>query len=121
MPVYPHVIDNGDGTSAARVGANQGSLTNRSGTITNGNTAQQLAAANTSRRYLIVQNQSIGPLYIDFGATAVVGQPSVTLAACTLANDGTGGVYEFPPTFVSTQSVSIIGATTGQAFTAKEG
>ena len=89
----------------------QGSLTNRSGTITSGGTSQELAAANTSRKYLFVQNVSTGDLWVNFGTAAVTTQPSIKLmpdASLTMTG------------FVSTQAVNIIGATTGQAFTAKE-
>jgi hypothetical protein len=90
-----------------------GSLTARGGTITTGGTAQQLAASNSSRKYLIVQNQSSGDLYIRFTGTAVADTTSLKLVP--------GAVYESGAGFVSTQALSIIGATTGQAFYAAEG
>jgi len=84
--------------------------TNRSGSISTGGTAQQLAAANATRRGLIGQNISTGDLWInEIGGTAAAdtaGSYRVTA----------GSTFE-----VSTsRAVSIIGATTGQKFTASE-
>lgn len=91
-----------------------GTLTNRSGTITAGGTAQQVMAANSSRKYLLFQNVSDTAMWIDFGATAVADSPSVLVPA-------SGGAVVQEGTFVSTQSVSVFCATTGKKFTAKEG
>lgn len=94
---------------------NQGVLTDASGTITAGGSAQSLFASNLARKYLLVQNQhATEDLWINFGTTAVVGQPSVKIVpGAALLMDGSG--------FVSTQSVSVIAATTAHAFTAKQG
>lgn len=86
----------------------QGTPTDRSSTLTTGGTAQQLAASNSTRKYLLVQNQSSGYLYIRFTGTAVQDQTSIRLDP--------GGTYENPPHYCPTSAVSIIGATTGQAF-----
>lgn len=86
----------------------QGTPTDRSSTLTTGGTAQQLAAANTSRKYLLVQNQSSGYLYIRFTGTATQDQTSLRIES--------GGSYENPPHYCPTSAVSIIGATTGQAW-----
>lgn len=113
---------NADGTAVQTVAAaattssqfsTPGSLTDRSGTITSGGTAQTLAAANTARKYLFVENVSIGDLWINFTTTAVANQPSILIKA--------NGSFVMEGTYISTEAVSIIGATTGQAFTAKEG
>lgn len=98
-----------------------GPLTDRSGTITTGGAAQQLAAANTARRYLLIQNLSTGVLWVNLTGTAAVGQPSIALKACAVANDGTGGAIVFEGSFIPTGAVSILGATTGQAYSAREG
>lgn len=90
-----------------------GTLTDGSGTITTGGTAQLVFAANPNRRYLLIQNQSSGVLWFNWTATAVEGQPSAQLAA-------NGGSFVMESGFVSTEAISIIGATTGQAFTAKQ-
>lgn len=84
--------------------------TDRSSSITTGGIAQVLAAANTARRGLTGQNISTGDLWInEIGGTAVA---------------DTAGSYRVTPgsTFdVSTnRAVSIVGATTGQKFTATE-
>lgn len=87
-------------------------ITNRSGAITAGGTAQQLAAANTARRGFSVQNLSSGDLWISTVGTAAASAPSLWLPA--------GAYYEMPTGGVSSGAVSIFGATTGQAFTAYE-
>jgi hypothetical protein len=92
----------------------EGSLTNRSGTITAGGVAQTLAAANASRHYLLVQNPSNATesLWYNFTTAAVVGQPSIELMP------GEGFVMETG--FCSTEAVSVIAATTSHAYSAKE-
>ena len=85
---------------------------NRSGTITSGGTAQQLCAANAARKRLFIQNVSTGLLWINFTTTAVQDQPSFRLEPYdTWFEEGSSCTVE---------AVSIIGATTGQAWTAKE-
>lgn len=91
-----------------------GALIDGSGTITTGGTSQQVFAADTGRNYLLIQNVSNGDLWINFGVAAVINQPSIKLA--------TGSSIEFSLAgtgVVPTDTVNIIGATTGQAFTAK--
>lgn len=90
----------------------QGTHTDRSGTITTGGTAQTLAAANSARRYLFVQNNSAGDLWLRFGGTAAATQPSIRMQP--------GDAWVEDGTFVNTGSVSIFGATTGQTFSAME-
>lgn len=84
--------------------------TNRSNDITLGGTAQPLAAANTARRGLTGQNISTADLWInEVGGTAAVdtaGSYRVTA----------GDTFEVN----TSDAVSIIGATTGQKFTATE-
>lgn len=81
--------------------------------IVAGGTAQQVFAANPNRRYLIIQNQSNDPLWINFGAAATAAPPSIQIAT-------NGGSYIFEGAFIPTGSISIIGATTGDMFSAKE-
>jgi hypothetical protein len=89
------------------------SLTDCSGTITAGGTAQQLAAANASRCYLLIQNvDPAEDLWIDFGTIAVASQPSIKLLP--------GGAFSMEGSFVTGQSVSVIAATTSHPYTAKE-
>ena len=110
-PVFVRTVD-GSGNDSG-VGGGSSTLpdgTNRSGTITTGGTAQQLASANTSRRFLTGQNLSTGDLWInEVGGTASASQPSNRVPA--------GGTFS-----VSTnRAISIFGATGGQQFQATEG
>lgn len=86
--------------------------TNASGTITSGGTAQNAAAANATRRGFVLQNNSTGDLWFSTIATAVQSQPSFKLPP--------GAYYESPPFGGGVGAISIIGATTGQAFTGRE-
>jgi hypothetical protein len=90
-----------------------GALTDRSGTITTGGTSQQLAPSNATRKYLLIENLSSGDLWINFGVAAVAGQPSLKIPA--------GAALTMESGFVSNQAVNVLGATTAQAFAAKEG
>lgn len=83
---------------------------NYSGAITTGGTAQQLAPANTSRTELVVQNISAGDLWInETGGTAAI---------------DTAGSFKViagqSAAIATNQAVSILGATTGQKFSATE-
>lgn len=84
--------------------------TDRSGQIDSGSQAKQLAAANASRKTLTGQNISSGDLWIN-----EVGGP---------ASIDTAGSYRVPAgaTFSvkTSRAVSIIGASTGQKWTATE-
>jgi hypothetical protein len=90
----------------------QGSLSDHSGTIITDSTAQQAAAANASRRFLLLQNVSTADLWFDFGVNAVLSQPSIKLAA---------GEKMIFTEFVPTDFISVIGGTAAQGFTVKEG
>lgn len=84
--------------------------TDRSSSITLGGTAQALAAANAARRGLSGQNISTGDLWInEVGGTAAA---------------NTAGSYKVIPgasfRIETDQAISIVGATTGQKFTATE-
>lgn len=85
--------------------------TDASGTITAGGAAQTISAANANRKAMQLQNISTGSLYYNFGAAAGNGV-GFLLAA-------NGGYYENAPGLCTNQSISIWGATTGQAFTFK--
>lgn len=90
----------------------QFNLTDRSGTIAAGGTAQQAAAANGPRRLLIIANPSESATFLfrlDGTATGGFGDISV----------GPGGAFVFD-TIVPSGAVSIYGAITGQPFTVKE-
>lgn len=87
--------------------------TDRSGSITTGGTAQTLMASNSSRKGWIVQNNSTGSLWFnELGNAAVQSQPSFELKP--------GASYESILGATVTTAISIIGATTGQTFTARE-
>ena len=88
-----------------------GALTDVSGTITTGGTSQVLQAAQTTRKYIMIQNISSGNLYLNFTSAATTGEGSYEL----LPN----GVFTMEGNFVSNEAINIIGATSGQAFTAK--
>lgn len=84
--------------------------TDRSGSITTGGTAQQLAAANSSRVSLTGQNISAGDLWInEIGGTAAVDTAGSYKVAAGVAFS-----------IATNRAVSIIGATTGQKWTATE-
>lgn len=86
--------------------------TNQSGTIAAGGTAQTAIASNAARKGFEIQNQSAGNLYFSTLAAAVQSQPSILLVP--------GAFYETPLGGAGTGAVSIIGATTGQAYAARE-
>ena len=107
----------GSGSPAASITATtdpvSGALTDGSGTITLGGTAQEVFAANATRSYLAIQNLSTENLWVNFGIAAVASQPSLKLIP--------NASFAMESSFVSNQSVSIIGATTSSAFAAKQG
>lgn len=90
----------------------RGQVIDRSGTITTGGQPQVLAPRNPNRRWIYIQNQSSADLWIDFGVAAQTSQPSIKVAA---------GAEWRMERFVAIDAVSIVGATAGQAFAAKEG
>lgn len=95
------------------ISSTKGTLTDYSGQIVTASVAVNPLPANSNRIYLLVQNTSSDDLYINFTTTATTGSPSVLLKA------GEGFVFE--QDFITTESVSVIGATAGQTFTIKEG
>jgi len=82
----------------------------RSGTITAGGTAQVLMAANSSRSGIEFFNNSVGSLWLNVVGTATAGGGSIEVRS---------GGYWSPPV-VPVTAISVIGATTGQAFTCWE-
>ena len=101
----------------------QGTPTDLSGSVTTGGTSQQLAAAKTDRRWLLVQNPSDATaqgistaesLWVDWvNGEATDGTPSVELTP--------GATVTLDAGFVATGAVYIIAATTGHKFSAQEG
>lgn len=98
--------------SAVPVAGAAATYVDRSGTITAGGTAQQLMPANAARRGFFLQNNSTGDLWINPNAAAVASQPSLKVPA--------GALYESPFGGAPAGAISIIGATTAQAFSARE-
>lgn len=87
-------------------------LTDKSGSITTGGTAQTLAAAKVNRVYLKITNISNDTLWWNETSTAVLDSPSQPIYPTQSEIFGPGNV---PP-----GAISIIGATTGQKWVAKE-
>jgi hypothetical protein len=83
----------------------------RSGTITLGGTAQTLMPAWTGRHGCIIQNQSAGNLWVTMNGSAVAAPPSFLIVP--------GAQYQCMVP-ASDGAHSIIGATTAQAFAARE-
>lgn len=111
VDVNGNLCSSGTTTTTAPIGT----LTDRSGTITAGTTAQTLAPVNASRKYLFVENPCAATesLWINFTTAAVRSQPSIELAAC-------GSFLMQSPNFISTELISVNATTTGHAFIAKE-
>ena len=81
--------------------------------ITTGGASQTLFAANERRRLVFIQNTSAGDLWVDFAIAAVLASPSVKIpAGAELTMTEVEGI--------DTRAINIIGATTGQTFSAKE-
>ncbi len=86
-------------------------LTKNNGTITTGGASQVLFAANANRKGFWIRNNSAGSLYINrAGATATTSDFELK----------TGEYFETPSFERTTNAIGIIGATTGQAFSAGE-
>lgn len=84
----------------------------RSGTITSGGASQTVMGQNNNRHGCSIQNVSSGDLWVnDVGGSAVANQPSfkVTSGAMYQCVNGSG-----------TAAITVLGATTGQAFAARE-
>lgn len=95
-------------------GVCQDTPTDGSGTITAGGTSQTVFAANPGRRYLEIQNVSDETMYINFGAAASGSSASFMIAA-------NGGAYINASNYCPKGTVTIISATTGKRFIAKQG
>ena len=114
----------GKPTQKADAAFYDGHMADSSGTVATGGTAQTVLpqALTENLRYLLIVNQSIGVLYVDFDQTATAA--SIPLKACGVAGDGSGGALEYGPGgggFIPQGPMSVLGATTGQAFTVKTG
>lgn len=94
------------------IAGNPWAITNRSGTIATGGASQVLMAANSQRRGYWVQNLSAGALFINALGAAAATQPSILIPPNAL--------YEVDAGTTPTSDIQIFGATTGQAFSARE-
>ncbi|WP_125468854.1 hypothetical protein [Methylomagnum ishizawai] len=81
-----------------------------SGTIAVGGTPQALLPANPARRGAWVQNLSAGDLWLSDVGAAAAAPPALKLVP--------GAYYEWP--YPTDGAVSVFGATTGQAYSARE-
>lgn len=113
--MYPNVACNSSGQlQVVTTGGNaptSAALVDHSGTIAVGGTSQTLSAAK-SRHYFFVQNLSTTNLYINFTSAASAGSGSILLLPnASFVQEGS---------LVSSELITIFGATTGQAFTAKD-
>jgi hypothetical protein len=103
-----------DGSAVSQpVTATKGTLTNRSGSVTLGGTSQQVMAANATRKYLLFENISTEDMYINFTAAALADDASIKIVP--------NGSYILEDSFISTEAVNVVSATTGSKFVAKEG
>lgn len=84
----------------------------RGAIVTTAGTAQQLMAANASRRGFAIQNQSTGACYINGQASATQDYRSLLIPA--------GGFYDTPPTHVGTGAISIVCAVANAPVYARE-
>ncbi len=89
-------------------------LTDNSGTLTTGGTAQDAIPRRAGRQTFAIANPGTLDLWVSFTGTAGANAAgSFKLAA--------GAIYEAPSNAVSDNPVSVFGATTGQPFTAWQG
>ena len=103
-----------DGT--VTVASDKGSVSEASTqSITTGGTHQQVFAANSSRKYLLIQNISDTDMYLGLGFNP----SNTTPAGLLLAKSGGGIVFE--SSYIPTSEVRIVCATTGKRFVALQG
>lgn len=83
-----------------------------SGTITSGGDAQDIAGFNPARRSIYIQNISDTPMWVAFGVDATEASPSIYIP------DGEDLTLGEGYRELIVRRISVIGATTGKAFTA---
>ena len=106
-PLPVNIVSSSNSLPAQNVSA---SPVDRSSTITTGGTAQVLLAANANRKGIEFFNNSVGSIWLNAVGTATAGGGSIEVRS---------GGYWYPPVVPVTE-ISVIGATTGQAFTCWE-
>lgn len=95
----------------------QGTLGDKSGTITTGGTAQNAAAINTGRRYLFILNPPAATetLWVSIVGTAVAnGEATGSVALAP------GQSFVWEGRLIPTNALSVVAATNGHKFTAYE-
>jgi len=102
-----------DGVQDAPGGTLTGTLINRSGTISTANSSREVAPANSTRRYFVIQNHSNSIMYVAFGTPATTSNG--------LALTPGGGSIVFENTFVPSQQINVICELAGKDFVAWEG
>ena len=98
-------------SAAIQSGPLRGPVLDASGSITTGGVSRLVLDANPNRNYVEVQNISTGDLYVNYGAAATIESNSFKIEP--------GESHSLEAGFVSTDSVNIIGATTGQKYVCK--
>lgn len=83
-----------------------------SGTVTTGGTAQNLFGGTVPANGFFVQNNSSGDLWISDIGTAAAAQPSIKIPP-------NGSMFSTPAAYRPAAAISLFGATTAQAFTAR--
>lgn len=121
--VVPHFISSGGGSGGGGGPVTQATtpwvITGLKGTLVDHSGATPdaidhvVVPANAARNYLLIQNQSIGDMFIDFGVTAVLDIPSIRLLP--------GQSIVFEGAFVPAADVHLIGITGGLKYCIKEG
>lgn len=86
--------------------------TDRSGSITTGGTAQNVMAANASRKGCTFQNISDTDMWVSEVGTAAADASSIKI--------GAGLLYEWPAHGTPRGAISVLCATTGKKFVARE-
>lgn len=110
-PTNPFPVTGGT-TASFPISPFAGTLTDRSGSASV--TSTQIMAANSSRKYLFIQNlDDTISIYVNFGATATTGAGSYLIVG--------GASLSMESSFISTQAVNLRSASGTPAFTAKEG
>ena len=105
----PTAVSNGNPLPVQNVSASPvASPVDRSGTT--GGTAQVLLAANANRKGIEFFNNSVGSIWLNVVGTAAAGGGSIEVRS--------GGYWS--PSVCPVTAISVIGATTGQAFTCWE-
>jgi len=90
--------------------SNRGNVSSGSSTITTGGTSQTVFSPTLTRKYLLVQNVSDTDMNLGIGYT-----PTATTGILLNKN---GGAIVFEGSYIPTQAINILCATTGKAFVA---